>query len=120
MNEAFAKLLAECGFEVESEFRLDSYRFDFKVGNVLIELNPWVFHNCNWSPVGEPKHKDYHAKKSQVAGLHGYRCVHVWDWDDWNAVVKMLLPKQQIHARSCEVKVLPKQTANAFIAEHHL
>lgn len=119
-NENFARLLDEHNITYDREFRLGSYSYDFKINDILIEINPSITHNVTLSPFGKIISKDYHKNKSELATKHGYRCIHVWDWDDITKIIKLLLPKPRIYARNCEVKLVPKKEAVKFIDEIHL
>lgn len=82
-NKCFWKLLMQLGFEWEDEFYLWWYFYDFKIWNILIELNPFTFHNSTFVPpkcLAKPKHKMYHYNKYQNAVKRWYRCIMVWDW----------------------------------------
>ena len=105
-NLRFARLLEEKGLEFVQEFSLEGFSYDFKVGNNLIEINPTVTHNMDWSPFGNRPGVpfDYHLKKTKVAEAAGYRCIHVWDWDDINKIAQLVLPRQILYARKCEVR----------------
>ena len=127
-NMAFAELLSsfpELGYTgtngVDREFVLGKYRYDFKIGNTLIEINPTPTHNSTWSPFSDkPMPKYYHRDKSDLAIENGYRCIHVWDWDDPKKVVSLLLKRKTVYARECDVRKVPKKEAREFLDENHL
>lgn len=130
VNKMFAQMLAEKGIQFEEEKFLHTYdknnysgfRYDFLVGTTLVEINPWPFHNTTWSPINTqaPLHKDYHSKKTQTAILHGYRCIHVWDWDSYQKIVDSLCSKQILYARQLEVKLVKKEACKEFLNKYHL
>lgn len=122
-NENFAKLLCENHLGFEREFPIVRYSYDFKVGNALIEINPYATHNSLWTPFGgmSGKDKNYHQNKSRKAAEAGYHCIHIFDWDDPNKIIKeLLLPKERIYARDTTVCGITKQEAKEFLNEHHL
>lgn len=120
-NRKFALLLDKAGIVYDREFPIGGYSYDFKVGNVLIEINPWVTHNSTFSPFGrEPVAKDYHMNKSRCASEHGYRCIHVWDWDSPEAIVGLLQKRPVLYARNCNIVELDKSSAATFLNQHHL
>lgn len=120
-NQAFAQLLEENGIAYEREFPIKDRSYDFKVGDTLIEIDPFATHNSTWGiKGGEPKDPRYHVEKTILARENGYQCMHIWDWDDTSKVVKMLLPKQRVYARKCKVKEIDQRTANIFLNEYHL
>lgn len=130
-NKEFYKLLSEKDVTVESEvflpsnnlFTLKGFRYDFKLNNILIELNPWPFHNSTWSPIPSqpPLQKDYHYNKTIVACEHGFRCIHVWDWDDKLKIVESITkPKIRVFAKQCKVVQIDDQTViNSFLNAYH-
>ena len=89
-NEEFAKFLTDNGVQFEREFVLDGKRYDFKVGNFLVEINPSATHNSTFGIRNNPKPIAYHLDKSSVAWAAGFECIHVWDWDDWNEILGVL------------------------------
>ncbi|WP_302320362.1 hypothetical protein, partial [uncultured Duncaniella sp.] len=64
--------------------------------------------------------KDYHLQKLKIANKHGYRCIHIWDWDDWYKIIPLLSNKKSIYARKCKVFKLYPKVANEFIECNHL
>lgn len=121
-NENFAKLLDENNIQYEREFTLNNRSYDFKIGSILIEINPTPTHNINWNPFSKTNHikKSYHFEKSQLAFKNDYRCIHVWDWDDKNKIIELLKDKETIYARKCELKEPTKYETNLFLNENHL
>jgi hypothetical protein len=100
---------------------LDGYAYDFRTGSTLVEINPSITHNSLLNVFGgEPIKPDYHKNKTLCAERNGYRCIHVWDWDDASKIVKMLAPKKTVYARNCEVKTPLKDEALMFLKNHHL
>lgn len=89
-NLRFEEALQKAGiFDYSREFRLylndleNKYRhfkYDFKVGNILIEINPSITHNVTKGiRGGQAPVKDifYHKRKSLCAFNNNYRCVHI-------------------------------------------
>ena len=124
VNKRFAKLLEINNIKFEQEYALENKLYDFKVGNVLIEINPTYTHNSTIAPYFSknaiPTPKDYHLNKSLVAQKHGFRCIHVFDWDNVNKIINLLLPKEIIYARDCEIRVVDKKEVNTFLNLYHL
>lgn len=89
-NEKFAEFLNENGICYEREFELEGKRYDFKVGNYLIEINPSATHNSTFGIRNNPKPGNYHIEKSHIAWKNGYECIHVWDWVDWKDVLNIV------------------------------
>lgn len=120
-NLQFKKLLDDINIEYSREFCLDTKSFDFKVGNNLIEINPTITHNSTY-PFKNAKilDKNYHYLKSKLARDNNYRCIHVWDWDNTEKIINLLLKKEKLYARNCEIKEVDKSTAKKFIDTFHL
>lgn len=120
-NRAFAELLSERGVQFDREFPLGKYSYDFRIGDTLVEINPTITHNSFLSVFGDaPKSNDYHCQKSKTASKNGYKCVHIWDWDDVGKVVAMFLEKTTLHARRLNVCVVGTNIADAFFNENHI
>ena len=90
-NLAFAKLLEENGISFEREFPLGRYVYDFKIGAILVEINPTATHNAHMNIFGrDPLDESYHMRKTIIAKENGYECLHVWDWNDTDRIIKFL------------------------------
>ena len=122
LNRSFSDCLESAGISHSLEFCVEHKFFDFATDVALIELNPTITHNSyisifkNCSPVDS----DYHLKKSKLANSHGYRCIHVFDWDSWDHIIQLVSPSVPIYARCCVVKPVDMETANQFTNENHI
>lgn len=120
-NQAFAALLDRQGIVYEREFPIMNRSYDFKVGQILVEINPFPTHNSTWGIAkGEPTSPKYHFEKSQLARENGYRCIHVWDWDDREKILMMLQERKPLYARKLELRELPQIEANRFLKQFHM
>lgn len=125
-NKDFVELLKHSGItNVEYEFSLKKYSYDVKVDDFLIEINPSYTHNSTTGPYFHGKHlpaKDryYHRDKTKFAEENGYRCIHVWDWDQIEKIIYMLYNRERIFARNCEVREVDLDTTNEFLNLYHL
>ena len=121
-NLAFLQRLNEKNLQYSTEYVLDNFRYDFKVGNRLIEINPTATHNSSWGPFGthEGIATDYHYNKSRVAREHRFQCIHIWDWDDIDKIVSLLEERPTVYARKCEIKHVTNEEAKKYINEYHL
>lgn len=90
ISDEFYNFLLNNNFKVEREFILGSYTYDFKINNILIELNPTFTHTCIDTGVYPPKDKYSHYNKSKLAKNNNYVCLCVWDWTDWDNLVSLL------------------------------
>lgn len=119
-NKEFAKMLDEANILYEKEFVIENKRYDFKVNNYLIEINPFSTHNSTWGIIGkDPMSKDYHLKKSKLAKDNGFQCIHVWDWDDKDKVIRFLSNKSKIYGRECDIKEIDNKEAIKFLEKYH-
>ena len=119
-NLAFANLLDNNNINYEREFKLHNFIYDFKINNILIEINPTPTHNITWSPYPSKIDEEYHLRKSSNAEKNGFRCIHIWDWDDINKIIHLLQSKTKIYARKCIIKLVSKKDAILFINNYHL
>ena len=119
-NLAFENLLKENNIPYEREFPIRNRSYDFKIGNILIEINPTPTHNSTYGVQGEPKSKTYHKDKSKLATEFGFRCIHVWDWDNVNKIISILKPRERIFARNCQVKEVEANQAKEYLTKYHL
>lgn len=123
-NQEFANLLSEHNIEFSREKTIVNRSFDFElVGRkVLIEVDPSATHNSTWSPFGDAniKPNTYHRDKSRLASEHGYRCIHIWDWDDKEKVISLLQPQEKIYARNCTIREIVKEDTKDFLNKYHL
>lgn len=121
-NRFWENLLKEKEIPFEREFVVGNYRYDFKIGNTLLEIDPSATHNVTHGVYKrEPLQKDYHYKKTQAAVENGFRCLHVFDWDDPEKIVSLLDGgKEVIGARKCAVMEVSPWEGEKFLDEHHL
>lgn len=119
-NDEFASVLQELNIDFEREFPLSRRCYDFKIGNVLVEIDPYATHNSTWGIFGEPKSSIYHSEKTILAESNSFRCIHVWDWDDINIIARMLTQKTRVYARRCDVRNVPVDDCMNFLKENHI
>lgn len=120
-NNKFARLLEENNIVYTREFRVENYSFDFKVNDILIEIDPAVTHNVSWSPFGNKTiDKNYHYNKSKCAFDNGYRCIHIFDWDNVDKIVSLLKTRDRVFARNCKIKEISRNDTVNFLNEYHL
>lgn len=120
-NRKFEELLKQHNIIYAKEFALENYSYDFKIDDILIEINPTITHNVHINIFGdEPMSKDYHLNKTECARKNKFRCIHIWDWDDLDKIVNMLKPKETLYARNLEIKEVPKKECDEFLNAFHL
>lgn len=99
INKRFAKLLNENNIEFEQEFALEGFAYDFKIDNLLVEINPTYTHNIYYNHFGKVKDKNYHYVKSKVARKNNYICIHVWDWNNWDKIINLIKQKDKLQMK---------------------
>ena len=62
----------------------------------------------------------YHQEKSILAETNGFRCIHVWDWDDKNKIVALLKKRTKINARDCDIVEVSQLEASEYLNKYHL
>lgn len=122
-NKLFAKKLEAYGIKYTFEYSLGLKSYDICIPDrkILIEIDPTYTHNAvgnHWNSNGLSKF--YHRDKTVVAIEKGYRCIHVFDWDNPFDIINLLIPKFALYARNCEIKSVPKEIAGEFINNFHL
>ena len=123
INKAFAVKLDMRDISYQREYCLDAKFFDFKIGDFLVELDPTITHNITFQPFENKRHfdKDCHKNKTKLAADRGFRCIHVFDWDDPDKIISaFFLPKETIYARSCSLREATKEEAKEFLNANHL
>ena len=121
-NRQVSGKLQNMGFEVSFEKRLDDMSFDICIESekILIEIDPTYTHNAVGNHLGRPKDKYYHRDKSLKAQEHGYRCIHIFDWDDVDQVLSTLTNTDTIYARKCKLLNVYPNYGNEFLDKYHI
>lgn len=123
-NRKFSDILDRYDIPYEREFSLKSYSYDFKIGNILVEIDPSATHNELWFPFGNHEShisKDYHYRKLITAEENGYRCIHVFDWESMEKVVWLLQSMEKLYARKCHIiQDVDKGLCKEFLNTYHL
>jgi len=124
-NVAIAhEIEAISGYKCElDKVKLDKYSYDIHIldTNILLEIDPTYTHNVlgnHWHSSGVAE--DYHIAKTNVAIANGYRCIHIFDWDDLSKVIQLLTPKKALYARKCEIRPISNKAAVEFERKNHL
>ena len=119
LNKSFAEFTNIQDFE----FPIDKFSYDLKKDNVLIELDPIFTHNCLEDGIHHKFggiEKEYHFNKSKLAKENGFRCIHIFDWDDWNKIKYMLQDKETLYARKLNIKEVDKDICDDFLNKYHI
>lgn len=107
---------------VNQNFLIENRSYDLIIPdqNVLIEIDPTYTHNSfgnHWDEIGLDKY--YHRDKTELAEKHGYRCIHVFDWDDIDKIVESLQPKTTLYARKCKIFKIKNEVCDEFLKKYH-
>lgn len=123
LNRCIHDKLKELGIDSSFEFYLNNRFYDIYIDSqkLFIEIDPTYTHNVvgnHWNTEGLSS--DYHLNKTKIAEDAGYRCIHVFDWDDLDKIFNLLLPKTRIFARNCKIYRLNKSVADKFLNDYHI
>lgn len=115
-------MLEENGIASEYEFRIENYSYDLHIlnTNILLEIDPTYTHNSVGNHWGEGLSSDYHLKKTKRATDAGYRCIHIFDWDNIDQMIALLQNKKVIYGRETQIAEIDNQTCKLFEDTHHL
>ena len=121
INRQFGEMLQCNSIPYQIEFPLERKSFDFLIDgtNILIEINPSYSHTTVDTKFGNVS-KEYHIDKSAIAYNHGYRCIHVFDWDDWEKIINLVKPRNKVFARKCKVSTISAEECAKFLNKYHL
>lgn len=122
-NLEFIDNLRSHGIDCIYEKRLGNYCFDVCIESekIVIEIDPTYTHNCLTNHYGQVRDKYYHRDKSKCAENNGYRCIHIFDWDDKNKIISMLSKnKKHMYAKDLKIYKLNPKIGNEFLNRYHL
>lgn len=119
INLRFSDELSTNNISHQLEFPIQNRSYDFKIDNILLEINPYITHNSTWCPFGEPKSIDYHFNKTKLAIDNKFRIINIWDWDDTDKIINSLTNKETIYARNCIIKEVSKKETKEFLNTYH-
>ena len=126
INKKFSELLKQAGIQHTLEKSVENRQYDICIEDrkILIELDPTITHNSYFSIYDAHStglDMDYHFNKSSLAEKHGYRCIHIFDWDDWSKIVDILkIPTMKYFARNLTLSCVSFQSCKQFEIENHL
>lgn len=122
-NKKFSELLTANNIPHITEYRIETKLYDFCIEDqrILIEIDPTYTHNSLGNHLGEGLDSTYHLEKSKLASDHGYRCIHVFDWDNVDKIIDIVNPnKQRTYARACNIEEIDSATCDEFLERNHL
>ena len=122
VNRKVGDKLKDIGMRYAFEKRIDRYSYDICVEEIktVLEIDPTYTHSTMYNHWNQNRDEYYHRNESLCAAQHGYRCIHIFDWDDVDKILQMLHPKERIYARKCKVYKLRKEIVEDFLNKYHL
>lgn len=122
LNKSFGNLLSQNNIPYTFEYKIENRSYDICVpgSKTLIEIDPTYTHNVIGNCWGPGLEINYHIEKTKLANEYGFRCIHIWDWDDWDKIINIIRPKSVIYARKCKISVIDRKTAESFEIDNHL
>lgn len=122
VNKRFANMLNQAGFVTEFEYYVGNRRFDIHIKgtNICFEIDPTYTHNIIGNHWGSGVQSNSQLIKTRIAEENGYRCIHVFDWDNWNSVLDLVVERDSVFARKCEIFELSKQATDDFMNRFHI
>lgn len=121
LNQKFKDILERQGIKCEYEYPVENRAFDLKLvdRNIVLELDP-SFSHCFEGTQWANHDKNFQFSKTELAERHDLRCIHVFDWDNWNKILMLIRPQRTIGARKCKVKEVDQRTADIFTNRYHI
>ena len=113
----FDSILDSLNIRYTHDFQLQNYKYDIALTNskVLICADTTATSNI-YTLRNEPT---LQRNRALLAKIFGYRCIHIYDWDDPIKILSSLVPKTTIYARNCTVQEVPPEAANIFYNMYH-
>lgn len=124
INKKFGDLLENSNIPYKFEKCISNRQFDIQLlnSNVLLEIDPSITHNSYMSVFNKDSSgldRNYHSEKSKLAKEYGFRCIHVFDWDDWNKVIQLIQPSEKLFAKNLELKEVNQEECDTFEFKYH-
>ena len=125
INLAFKDRLDKLAIKNELEFHINKFGYDFLCNDkYLVEINPTFTHTSSNTEkqlvFNKPKDKYYHFNKTKLANENNYQCIHIWDWDDIEKILNMLIDKKKIYAKNLILKDVSDKECDDFLRLYHL
>lgn len=120
-NREIQDKLNKLGIDWEAEFCIENRLFDFYLPkySILLEIDPSYTHSTIKTHWGTCISASYHEDKSNLAAKHGYRCMHIFDWDDEDKILCSLIVDKTLAARKCEIHTLSNEVVQPFLNTNH-
>ncbi len=121
-NRNVAEIIKECGLSYSFEKRLGAFSYDLCIeqNRTVIEVDPTYTHNAKCNHYGQIRDKKYHLLKTLNAEKYGYRCIHIFDWDDARKVISTLITDTVLYGRNLVCRNISIKEASEFLGIHHV
>lgn len=122
-NRKFGEMLQAAGLEIQYEKGVGGKWFDIwiKDTDILFEIDPSHTHSIQPAWYGKGIDKNYHRDKTRVAQNNGYRCIHVFDWDNIEKIINLVRPiHSNYYGRQVECLIIPTDQAESFLDKFHI
>lgn len=108
-NKLLYEELLKCGKRSFFEKAIGRYSYDLYFNddsNIIVDINPSVTHNLEWSPYGDFSGVpySYHIERAENAEKNGFRLLNIWDWTDVGDMINYLV-KEPISIDDCTFQV---------------
>lgn len=121
LEKKFSEILDELNITYEKQYIIDKYRCDFKIDNILIEVDGLYWHS-------EKCVKDnYHINKKKYLNGKGYQVLFFRENEVHNKteIIKSILlnklgQSNKIFARKTAIEPISKKEAKEFLSTNHL
>lgn len=121
IERQFGDKLISKNIPISYEFPLESYRYDIKLNNYLIEIDPTYTHSILENHWGPGIDKNYHKNKTDVANQANFRCIHVFSWDSEGKIINILNPnKIEVDDNDLQIYILNKAAASRFLNNYSI
>lgn len=119
-EETLEELMIENKIQFEKDYNLDGEIFDFRVRDNVIEIDHTVDNTISVRGYVGKVDRNHFLERSQFCEDHGFRCIHVFDWDNIERLIPQLRPKESVYARKLTIMPVSKKVADGFLSKQHL
>lgn len=104
-NQKIQNYLKTLWYDVECEYKIWRWSFDFRIWNTVIEYNPTYTHSPDIK-THYARHKmfeEYHKEKTKLALAYWLRCIHIFEWDWLDKICDLIKQKFTLDKDEYEV-----------------
>ncbi len=112
----------QCNVMVEYEYSIENKSYDLHIlnTNILIEIDPTYTHSVH--DVGKFGSIDsqYHLQKSMLAEKYGFRCIHIFSWDNIIKICSLFNTNSIIDMGQCSIRSIDICGATNFLMKYSI